>query len=106
MDAATIQFNYENAIAQANELDSIAKALEKIPNDQLPSTISNIKTNWTGDNATAYINKVNKLSEKTKDTVSDLKKAAASIRQIAKNIYDAEMRALRIAQERSYKKGK
>lgn len=98
-----IEFDYQKAIAQAGELESIAQSLKKVGNDTLESSLNTIKGNWEGENSKAYCTKGNKLKIKIVKTAGDIEKAASTLRTIAKNVYDAEKRNIQIAMEREAK---
>ena len=99
----TIQFNYEKAIRQANDLQDISKEIKKLAENKLTDSLQTIDKNWDGDNSKKFIKKGNTLKGKIEDSAEDLQKVSTSIRQMAKKIYDAEMESIRIAQERSSK---
>jgi uncharacterized protein YukE len=61
-----------------------------------------LSASWKGDNAKAYIGKGSRLQENIRGTAGELRSIAAEIRTIAKRIYDAEMAALAIAENRTY----
>lgn len=100
-DEATIIFNYKQAMKQADELLQVAKEVRKIANNSLAESITKIDKNWDGDNSVKFINKGNKLKEKIADSADDIENIAGGIKTIAKNIYNSEMTALRIARERA-----
>jgi uncharacterized protein YukE len=100
--AFEIQMNYNNAIRQAASLEQIAKQLKNLANKDMQDCVSEISHNWTGSNSNAYARKCNLLKEKIIKTAEKLEKTAETIRRIAKNTYDAEMRALRLALIRKY----
>lgn len=100
--AFKIQMDYQNAVRQANSLEEIANDLKKTANQDLQDCVSEIGRNWTGSNASSYLSKCGMLQSKINKTSDNLKKTAGTIRQIAKNTYDAEMRALALAQIRKY----
>lgn len=95
-----IQMDFNRAIQKANELDSIADSLSKLSDTDFQNTLDSLNNDWKGDNATAYIAKGMALKENMNATVKDIRNTASTIRTVAKNIYDAEMEALRIAEER------
>lgn len=95
-----IQFDFNRAKQKANELEAVANELRNLSRTNLQNTLNSLGGNWKGDNASAYIRKGAALQEKLNMTESSLRKSADTIRTIAKNIYDAEMEALRIAEER------
>lgn len=98
----TIRLNYEKAIAQANELSKIGDNVGKIASGKLTDSISNIDKNWDGENSKKFIKKSNDLKAKVEDSSKDIKAIAGAIKQMAKAIYDAEMRNIEIAKKRSY----
>lgn len=95
-----IMMDFDRAKQKANELDNIANDLSGISSRDLQGTMEGLANDWKGDNATAYIKKGYTVKEKLDVIVTDLHNTANTIRAIAKNIYDAEMEALRIAEER------
>lgn len=95
-----IQMDFNKAGQKAGELDDIANRLSKIAETDLPNVLNGLGSDWKGDNADAYIQKGVGLGENMKETVKNLRNTAATIRTIAENIYNAEMEALRIAEER------
>lgn len=95
-----IQMDFQKATQKAGELDQIADNLSKLAGTDLSNTLNSLNNDWKGDNATAYLKKGYGLKERMDSTVKDLRATAGTIRSIAKNIYDAEMEALRIAEER------
>ena len=97
-----IEMDFRRAKAQADALDNLANELNNLANKDYENTITQIQANWESDNATIYFGKAQTVKERMNRSASDLGKAADTIRQIAKNIYDAEMAALALAEARSY----
>lgn len=93
----TINFNYNQAIQKAAEIESVANDLDAAV-DEINSAISILKGNWEGDNSQAFVAKCIKEREKILDTRKDIKSTASAIRQIAAEIREAELRALAIAE--------
>lgn len=102
MTRSEILFNYRQAIRQADRLDDIAKKLSRLTSNQMNSTIGTLKSAWKSDNSPQYYSKMSKVQEDIKDDASDLKKIAQAIRDTAEQIKQAELRALEIAESRSY----
>ncbi|MBQ9991569.1 MAG: hypothetical protein IJP31_11635 [Lachnospiraceae bacterium] len=102
LSESTIIFNFQKAKRQADELDQIASNISKMASSEFGETMQNIARNWKGEKANAYLAKGSILQEDMKSTAGFLHKIAAEIREIAQRIYEAEMRALAIAQERNY----
>ena len=95
-----IQMDFKRATQKAKELDDIADNLSKLADTDLQNTLDGLNNDWKGDNAGEYIKKGFALKENMDKTVKDIRETAGTIRTVAKNIYDAEMEALRIAEER------
>lgn len=95
-----IQMDFNKAGQKANELDDIADRLSRIAETDLQNILNGLGNDWKGDNADAYIRKGSGIGENMRETVKNLRSTAATIRTIAQNIYNAEMEALRIAEER------
>lgn len=100
----SIEFNFKKACDQAKSLDNIANNLVWMVRDKLRDNMQILSQNWQGENAIAYRCKGEQLQDDISKSVKELHDIATDIRTIAKNIYDAEMRALRIAEERKYNK--
>lgn len=98
----SIQFDLEQAKRQAAELDNIANSLSSLAKDQLAGSLQTLSQNWKGVNANSYISKGNKLQGNINSSSSQLHAIASDIRTIAQNIYNAEMAALQVAEERDY----
>ena len=99
-----ITLDYNNAVTQAENLEQVAKNIEKMINNEFSPCMNDISRNWTGDNANAYIAKGNKLKNEMQNSADELRKAAKTIRQIAGNTYRAEKAAYDVAKKRSYNK--
>lgn len=93
-----INFNYNQAIQKADDLDAAAAKLEADAVAEMDSIISAINQNWTGDNATAYIAKCTQEQGKINDIAQSIRNTASTIRTMAANIKAAEEEALRIAE--------
>lgn len=100
---ATIRFNFQKALRQADQLDTIANNLSKLSSGDLNGTLQMVSANWKGQNASAYLAKGGKLQGNISTTAKELHSIASDIRTIAQRVYRAEMAALAIAQARKYK---
>lgn len=98
-----IQMNYQKAKEQANRLDEIAKDLTNTANNQLGGALNGINSAWKSDTASAYIKKGKAVQEQLKKRADELRKTASAIRTIARNTYNADMAAYRLAIQRRYK---
>lgn len=97
-----IQMDYTNAVRQADSLLEIADELKRTANSGLQDCISQISGNWTGTNATVYIDKCNSLQSKILQSSNKLQRTAEVIKKVAKNTYNAEMQARDIMTVRTY----
>ena len=95
-----IQMDFDRAARQADELDNIASELSRISDREIPDMLNRLGSDWKGDNAGQYIQKGFVLTGQMQGTVASIRQTASTIRAIARNIYNAEMEALRIAEER------
>ena len=100
----SIEFDFQQAIKRAEELEDIAADMKKLANEDLVSSLQSLSTAWKGEAANAYLTKGSRLKEKILKSSKDLNKTATTIRNVAKRTYNAEMAAYRIAMERKYQK--
>lgn len=102
MHEITMDFN--NANTQADNLDAVAKDIDNMIKNEFDPCMTDIGKNWTGDNAEAYIAKGYKLKSQIEKSAANLRKTANTIRNIARNTYNAEKAAYELAQARTYNK--
>ena len=95
-----IRFNFRQALAQADRLDALADRLGKITGKTMENSMQMLTRAWKGDNANAFLRKEENLRKDIKGTAADLHDIADDIRRIARRVYEAEMEAWRIANER------
>lgn len=98
-----IQFDFNEARRQANKLDDIAQKLRSLAKKQIENSIDEIPSFWTGKSANLFVTKQNEMKQNIINTARELEEQADNIRKIAQLIYEAEQRALEIAQRREYK---
>lgn len=98
----SIIMDYQNAVRQAEILDSVVKDLEKNERDE-QAFIDGLRISWTGENAEIFLKKL----EISKNNVSKIKQmlseTSVAIKRIAKRTYDTEMATLEISMRRTYK---
>ena len=97
-----IWLNYTQAMRQADRLEDQAGRLEEIGRNRVASVLQELAGAWQGDNSEAFRSRAFRLQTEIRDVASILKRVAAVIRQTARNTYDAEMKALELAQKRTY----
>lgn len=101
--ASEIRFDFQQAIRRAEELENIAADLKQLASGELGEFLQNLSTAWKGEAANAYLQKGARLQDKILKSAKDLNSTASTIRSVAKRIYDAEMRAYRLAKQREYR---
>lgn len=95
-----IRFNFQQALAQADKLDAVADRLKRVAEVTLENAMQTLSSGWKGENATIFLRKEGILKSDIKHNADEIAKIADEIRRIAKIVYNAEMEALRIADER------
>ena len=100
--AYTIKLDYKNALKQEESLEESARDIEKISKTDLMGCMNRISKEWKGEASDAYRSKGQKSAENLLAIAKNLRKTATTIREIAQRTYDAEMRALALAQKREY----
>lgn len=97
-----IQLNFDEANRQA---DVIASALEKLKRaDAMHEGLKDeIPSGWRGENASLFVNIFVELLVLFKGITKRIMGVETWIRESARRIYEAEMEALRIAEERAYR---
>ena len=99
----TIQMDFQKAKNQADKLERIAKDLNNVANNDMSGCMRDVSANWKGENAKVYVNKGYVVAENLRSAAAGLNQAAATVRTIAQNTYNAEKRALELAKQRKYK---
>lgn len=100
---AKIRMDFERANATAGKIEDIADALMKLHDDDLESALNSVQTAWTGEHANTFCTKFDTASADVVKSANNLRRTAETIRRMAKNTYDAEMEAIRIARLRTFK---
>ena len=100
---AEINFNYNRAMSQVAELNSIANNLKKVGNTQINDCMKEVSANWESDNSKNYVAKGNKLKEKVDKSASNITRIAQTLSTMAENIKNAEMQSVEIVTTSSNK---
>lgn len=95
-----IRIDFEQALRQADKLDEIARKLDRISKNSMENSMQTLSSAWKGANAAAFLRKEDHLQQDISKTARNVRDIADDIRTIARQIYDAEMRAWWIANER------
>ena len=94
---AEIFLEYETAILQADRLAEEAGAMKAEVSARAEEILTSLAGSWKGEAADVFYGKCGLLMEKAGQIGNSLNEAADAVRTIARNIYNAEMRALEIA---------
>ena len=102
MGRSEINFNYKQAIRQAEKLEDIAGKISRLADDRMGETISGLKAAWESDSSPQFYSKIAQVQDDIRTQADNVKEVAASIRETAENIRDAERRNREIARRRDY----
>lgn len=92
-----IKMDFANAIRQAENLERIAREMENLLNSQFDSCMNIVSRSWQGENALSYISKGKMVREDISREAKKIRDTAGVVREIARKLYEAEMRAYRRA---------
>ncbi len=95
-----IRMNFKQTLQQADMLDRVGDKLDRLADRTLEDSMQMLAVAWKGENASAFLNKENRLKGNIKETGGAIHEIAEDIRRIARRVYEAEMEALRIAESR------
>lgn len=98
-----IRMDFQRANDVASDLRSIARDTRDAANLGLQGALTRIKSSWEGENSDAFLVKGDYLKRQIIDLADDVESIAKAIERIAENTLEAEMRAIRIAEETSGK---
>lgn len=100
MDALkTINITFNNAKRQADRLNDCALQMQKLQS-RLDALGGDLQRSWSGDAANAFLAKCSALRDKINSTAADINKVSSTLRAAANIYYNAEMKALEIANTR------
>ena len=94
-----IQIAFNDANHQATRLDDCAKQL-RAAEKSLNEILSTLQREWAGEAADLFRQKTGTLQTKIEQTASDLSQISGAIRSTAQSFYDAERKAIELAQTR------
>lgn len=103
MSWESIEFDFRKAKQQAKKLDDAAERFRRIANNNFQDTMQLISASWKGENSRRYLNKGMLLKNQMLQTATKLNGIASEIRTVAQRIHNAEMQALKIAEERKFR---
>ena len=102
MDRQTIEFNYQNTINLVRQLESVAADIKNVSDSYVRNSFHVVSLKWKSENSKIFVSNGDLLCSKMNQKAGKVVVIASTIRSIAKSIYEAEMEALRIEEERAY----
>lgn len=97
-----IEITFGNALMQANQLDECAETMRKLANSELESVSTGLRVAWQGEAANAYLEKMVLTQANMIKTSAKLTEIAETLRKIARVFRESELKALEIAEQRTY----
>ncbi len=85
-----IDIDFAVARKQAQKLDELADDLERLKDGDYNQTMEQIRTNWTGESANAYLTKGATLETEIEDTIREIRKVAGDIRETVRKLEEAQ----------------
>ena len=86
-------FDYQDALRQADRIDDAADLLEQVRARQVAPCAEALRTGWTGDAADAFARRMRDCGDAMRDEIKTLRELAARVRTAARAIEQAEQRA-------------
>ena len=79
MTRGEVLFNYNQAMAQARRLDTLAKQVELLSRNKIEDTKSRLRVAWQSDNSSAYLGKVEIVQNSIYDSAKKIRNIAQGI---------------------------
>jgi len=98
---AIMNFNYSQAISQANQISSIADDMTRLANRQLQTTLDSIGGCWQGDASEQFVRYCSATQTDIQTQARELQNLATRIREVARIIKEAEERARELQRQRA-----
>jgi len=97
---AIMNFNYNLAISQANQVDTVATDMLNVANRDLQNTLDSIGASWQGESAQQFIGYCTTTQTEIRKKAGELQDLARRIREAARIIKEAEERARELQRRR------
>lgn len=102
MTRQLIEITFGNAMNQANQLDACADDMTRLANSSIAGIKSDLSAAWQGDSANAYMAKMDTTAQNMLKTADKMRQIAETIRSVARIFRSSELRAIELAEQRSY----
>jgi WXG100 family type VII secretion target len=89
----TIDFNYSQAISQANQIDTIADDMQSLANSQLQNALETLGGVWKGEASQLFVTYCNGTKGDILTQAQNLHNLASKIRSVAAILKNAEQAA-------------
>lgn len=93
---AIIEFNYNQAISQANQIETVASEMLNVANKQLQTSIDSIGVCWQGDASQQFVKYCSTTQSDIRAEAKKLQDLSKRLREVARIIKEAEERAKEI----------
>lgn len=97
---AIMDFNYNQAMNQANQIETVANDMLNVANKQLQNTVDSIGVCWQGEASQQFISYCVTTQSDIKEQAKKLQDLARRIREVARIIKEAEERAKELQRQR------
>ena len=102
MTKELIEITFGSAMSHAKKLDECADDMTRIAKTKIGNIKSDLYSTWQGDSADAYVQKLDDTAQNMLTTADKMRKTAKTIREVAQIFRTTELRAIELAQQRSY----
>lgn len=96
----SIEIDFRIAMEHADKVEKIGNDMNQMCEEELEACIQSIRNHWTGENAELYLEKEEQMRNGVVSLAERVIQTAETIREMAQNLYQAEMQAWEIANER------
>jgi len=97
---AILEFNYNRAIGQAKQIESVANDMLDVSNKQLQTSIDSITACWNGEASKQFLGHCATMQSDIRTQAKTLQDLAKRIRDVARIIKEAEDRAKELQRSR------
>lgn len=94
-------FNYDKAIRQAEQIESVVGNMNTLANSTLGGAIGAVNAAWDGASSDLFLRHCEETKEQILEKARQLAQAASKIREVARILREAEINARRQMEELS-----
>lgn len=96
----SIEIDFRIAMEHADKVEKIGNDMNQMCEEELETCIQSIRNHWTGENAELFLEKEEQMRNGVVSLAERVIQTAETIREMAQNLYQAEIQAWEIANER------